>query len=81
MHERRRPRGEPLDAPVRERLDPVSALLARALEYADAPSEDDLAWCLAKERLLAAARRFARAQPAANEETSIPSPELVRRSG
>ena len=60
MHERRRSRGEPLGAPVRERLDPLPNLLARAIEYGDAASEDDLAYHLARERLLAAARRFVR---------------------
>ena len=71
MHERRRSRGVPLGSPVREpRLDPLSALLAHAIAYAEAPAEDDLAWHLAKERLLAAARRYGRADEAANREVA-----------
>ena len=68
MHERRRSRGERLDAPVREHLDPQDRVLAAAIEYAEADPEDDLAWHLAKERLLAAARRYGRAEAAANEQ-------------
>ncbi len=60
-HHKRRQRGQSLDPPVRQRLDPAGALLEAALAYADAPSEDDLAWWLARERLLVAAKRYARA--------------------
>jgi len=54
----------PLGAPVRERLAPTEALLARAIEFGEQDAEDDLAWALARERLLAAARRYGRAQQA-----------------
>ena len=65
-HERRRSRGQPLEAPLRERLDPASRVLAAALEYADAPAEDDLRWELARARLLSAARRFGRSEAPAD---------------
>jgi hypothetical protein len=74
-HDRARLRGAPLGA-IRERLDHRSAVLAAAIAYAEAPAEDDLTYALASERLLAAARRFAR-----TEEEAARAPGFVASSG
>jgi hypothetical protein len=65
---------------VRERLAPREALLEAALAYADVESEPehDLGWALARERLLVAAKRYARAE---QMEAPGDKPDLVPHVG
>jgi hypothetical protein len=57
LHVKRLQRGAPLSAPIHEHLDPKQKLLAAALKYADADSEDDAEY-LRRERLLVYAARI-----------------------
>ena len=59
MHHKRQSRGAPMNAPVRESLDPWERCVVAAIDLADADSDDDEGYARAESRLRNALRMFA----------------------